>query len=72
MKAAFRALNFELYARTSYPIMIFGVGTMCAITGYFAYQHATTENKQLDAEYDALYGQGAAQYMRERKVNKWE
>ena len=30
-----------------------------------------TENKELDAEYDKLYGVGAAEYMRERKVNKW-
>ena len=70
--AAFRALNFELYARTSYPVMIFGVGAMCAITGYFGWMHATRENKQLDHEYDQLYGQGAAEHMRQRKVNKWD
>ena len=70
--AAFRALNFELYARTSYPVMIFGVGSMCAITAYFAYQHATQENTELDQQYDQLYGEGAAHHMRARKVNKWD
>ena len=70
--AAFRALNFELYARTSYPIMIFGVGTMCAITGYFGWMHATRENSQLDDDYNKLYGAGAAEHMRARKVNKWD
>ena len=38
----FRTLNFELYMRPNKGIMAFGIGTMSAITLYFAYQHATT------------------------------
>jgi len=54
------------------PIMIFGIATMTFITSYFAYTQATTENKEVDRQYDQLYGEGAAKYMRERRVNKWE
>jgi hypothetical protein len=70
--AGFRALNFELYMKPNKPIMAFGITTMSFITLYFAYQHANTENKQVDAEYDKLYGEGAANHMRQRRVNKWE
>ena len=30
------------------------------------------ENKEVDRQFDELYGEGAAKYMRERRVNKWE
>ena len=69
--AAFRAINFELYVQKNNKIMAFGVISMTLITLYFAHMNATTENKKLDAEYDKLYGPGAAHYMRERKVNSW-
>lgn len=68
---AFRALNFELYVQKNNKIMAFGVITMSLITGYFGYLKATTKNTQLDAEYDKLYGPGAANYMRTRNVNSW-
>jgi len=70
--AGFRTLNFELYVKANKPIMAFGIATMSLITLYFAYMKATTENKTLDAEYDKLYGEGAANYMRTRKVNSWD
>ncbi|CAG5107728.1 Oidioi.mRNA.OKI2018_I69.chr1.g3461.t1.cds [Oikopleura dioica] len=70
--AGFRTLNFELYVKANKPIMAFGIATMSIITLYFAYMKATTENKTLDAEYDKLYGEGAANYMRTRKVNSWD
>jgi len=69
---AFRALNFELYVQTNPVIMAFGIVSITLVTVYFAYMNATTQNKELDQEYDKLYGAGAANYMRERKVNKWE
>lgn len=68
---AFRAVNFELYVQKNNKIMAFGIISMTCITAYFAHMKATTENKELDAEYDKLYGPGAATYMRERKVNTW-
>ena len=52
--------------------MAFGIVSITLVTVYFAYMNATTQNKELDQEYDKLYGAGAANYMRERKVNKWE
>ena len=30
------------------------------------------ENKEVDRQFDELYGEGGAKHMRERRVNKWE
>lgn len=45
----FRAINFELYAKPNKAVMIFGVVTMLACSGYLFYMSSNTKRNDYHA-----------------------
>lgn len=68
---AFRAFNFELYAKPNKYVMGFGLVAITGCVAYLAYLNATAENRAEQQIYQVYDTEGSV-ITTQRKKTKWD